>query len=126
MSHFDGHPPIPGRRIAACVKRAHGYGLVVTSTTDGQHAPGSYHGQKRAIDVGFSAKDLQRLPPEIRRAKLVSFQRREFNNFKRSPDSYREIIGPDNNMIVLRGAHCPLAEGTRLEQQHDDHVHVSR
>jgi hypothetical protein len=34
-----------------------------------------------------------------------------------------ELIGPDNNLIVLRGRHARLPEGSPLENQHDNHVH---
>lgn len=99
------------------IARGYGAGLVPTSTTGGQHADGSYHGQNRAADLGLRG-------PEIGTAKgirkMTRFQRREF---KRRNSLYMELIGPDNNATILRSWTSPLAEGNTLENAHDDHVH---
>lgn len=97
--------------------------MVVTSTTDGAHAPGSYHSSGRAVDGGLPAALVG---TRKGRARLVAFQRQEFSAWAAGKrPGLVELIGPDNNLIVLRGAHAPLAEGTALENQHDNHVHVA-
>lgn len=107
------------------VVRGYSRWLVVTSTTDGVHAPGSYHnvvnGKGRAIDLGLHP----RLIGTARgRARLVSYQRAEFDAWRQGKRPHlRELIGPDNNAIVLKGVHSPLSEGSPLENQHDNHVH---
>lgn len=107
------------------VRRAYAHWLIPTSTTGGVHAPGSYHnpvnGIGRAVDLGVH-------PSKIGTAKgrrlLVRQQRREFKDWRKGKrPNLRELIGPDNNMIVLRGVHSPLADGSPLENQHDNHVH---
>lgn len=112
-----------GTRRAA--RRACASWLVVTSTTDGVHAPGSYHnpvgGYGRAGDFGVPDRFVG--TSEGRR-RLVAYQRKEFNAWKRGKrPNMVELIGPDNYMVVLRGVHSPLSEGSGLENQHDNHVH---
>lgn len=112
-----------GCRRAA--RRMNANWMVVTSTTDGVHAPGSYHnpfnGVGRAIDGG--------LPPKLigtarGRNRLVRYQRQEYDAWRRGlRPNMVELIGPDNNMVVLKGVHSPLSEGSPLENQHDNHVH---
>lgn len=116
-------------RVNAGTKRAARRGvanwLVVTSTTDGKHAPGSYHnpvnGVGRAVDLGVP----DHLVGTARgRARLVAYQRKEYIAWARGKrPNMVELIGPDNNMVVLKGVHSPLPEGSPLENQHDNHVH---
>lgn len=116
---LNGRPGNISRACKRFIVRATNAGLVVTSTTGGQHAPGSYHkprrigawiGKGRAVDVAGA--------PERMRA----FQRREYMQRRRR---YRELIGPINHANVKNMAPWDLAEGTALEQQHDNHVHGS-
>lgn len=114
--HFwmlNGHPGNVRWRVKRAIVRGVNRGLYVTSTTDGTHAPGSYHYSGRAVDMGANT-----------RAKMVSHQLAELKRFRRW-HRHKEIIGPDNRAIVLRGAETDLAEGTSLEQMHDNHVHVA-
>ena len=56
---------------------------------------------------------------------LADFQLKEhqrFHNHKLQHDLV-ELIGPTNTLIVLADAETDLAEGTALENQHDNHVH---
>jgi hypothetical protein len=61
------------------------------------------------------------------RRELVKFQKSELSRFRRrlSPVRHKEILGPDNGAIVLRGYETDLSEGTGLEQAHDNHVHIA-
>lgn len=106
---------------AECKKaicRAFAAGLVPTSTTGGKHAPGSYHGKRRAVDIGV------RRPGDPREgAKLLTFQRKEFWRARRGKIRPVELIGPINNLTILRGSRTSLAEGAPLETLHDNHVH---
>ncbi|HEY1276119.1 MAG TPA: glycoside hydrolase family 25 protein [Thermoleophilaceae bacterium] len=112
----------PGDRITDDVKRyiTRGYarGLVPTSTTNGGHASGSLHFQGRAADMGLRTP-LIGTEKGLRR--MERFQRAEFG--RRLQTRAVELIGPINDLVVLRGLVQPLAEGAALENQHDNHVH---
>lgn len=112
-SMLNGHPGDINWRCKRAIVRGVNAGLYVTSTTDGGHAPGSYHYQGRAVDMGGRTRE-----------KMVRFQLAELKRYRRW-HKHREIIGPDNAGIVLRGAEVDLSEGTPLEQMHDNHVHVA-
>jgi hypothetical protein len=134
VTTFDGHPGNVTRRVRAVISRAHKHGLVVTATTDGAHAPFSWHTVLRgrnhlghAVDLGFSAADLARLAPHERRRRLVAFQEAEYKRAKRLGwRSYKELLGPKDSLCVLQGRPVDLVNGTVLENQHDNHVHVAR
>lgn len=102
------------------IARGYGAGLVPTSTTGGTHAPGSYHGQHRAVDLGVR-RELIGTQKAFKR--LARFQRAEFRRRQRRQITPIELIGPDNSKIVLRGSATSLAEGSALEDAHDNHVH---
>lgn len=109
---LNGHPGNVSWRVKRVIVRGVNHGLVVTSTTGGAHASTSYHYQSRAVDMGGP------------RDAMVRFQRSELRRFRRW-HKHVEIIGPDNQAIVLRGAEADLQEGTVLEQMHDTHVHLA-
>jgi GH25 family lysozyme M1 (1,4-beta-N-acetylmuramidase) len=120
---FFGVDPQVTPEVRAYITRAYAAGLVPTSTTGGSHSPGSFHfqtigGRGRAADIGLrseligTAKGLER---------MRRFQAREFAG--REARHPMELIGPDNNLCVLNGVVSPLAEGSALENQHDNHVH---
>lgn len=130
FSYYGVDPNVnPGCEAAAV--RAYAAGLVPTSTTGGQHAAGSYHKQRdrrgRGLAVDFG------LPRSLvgtskGRARLEKFQRQE--HWRQRDGRGRigghdlvELIGPNNSWVVLRDRETDLAEGTPLEQQHDNHVH---
>lgn len=114
----------PGNITPACeryIVRATRAGLIVTSTTDGTHAPGSFHTARaglpgRAVDVGL-VPSLVGTGRGLRR--MVRFQRRE----ARHPTRFLELFGPANSLNVKDGRRISLVEGTPLETQHDTHVH---
>jgi hypothetical protein len=100
------------------IARGYGRGLVPTSTTGGQHAPGSYHYQHRAADLGVRREEIGTAKGM---KKLVAFQRAEFRRFQRSGTV--ELIGPDETHTVLRGHSTRLAQSSTLALAHDNHVH---
>lgn len=54
--NWNGHMPISRRyrKLRRATRIAQKQGCYVTSTTDGTHAPGSYHYSGRAVDFGSS------------------------------------------------------------------------
>jgi len=100
------------------VTRGFAAGLVVTATTNGGHAPGSYHYRRQAADLGLRSEEVGTAKG---RRKLEAFQRAEYA--ARAANRPLELLGPLNAQCVLRGSPTVLAEGAALEQQHDDHVH---
>lgn len=107
---LNGHPGNVSWRVKRAIVRGVNAGLTVTSTTGGNHAPGSYHYRGRAVDMAGPW------------AAMVRFQYRELSRFRRWR-KHVEIIGPDNHAIVLRGGETDLVEGSPLETNHDTHVH---
>jgi hypothetical protein len=91
------------------------HGLVVTSTTGGGHAPGSYHYSGQAVDLGvigspFTA-DAQR--------RYVAFQRK----LARNPRRLRELIGPDVTKLIKNGRFTRYPPET--ETAHRNHLHIA-
>lgn len=126
---FDYYGGIPHKVIARAkraVRRAYARGLVVTATTNGKHAPGSFHnpdaeGLGHAVDFGLIEKEIG---TDQGRRRLVNFQRSEYQEWAAgNRPGLVELIGPDNTLIVLRGKRATLPEGSPLENQHDNHVH---
>lgn len=121
MHAYYGVPTDVTDDVKRFIARAYAAGLVPTATTNGSHAPGSYHyqrigGKGRAADVGVRRE----LIGTAKATRLLSrFQRREYARH----DDKAELIGPTNNLIILRGARTSLVEGSPLENQHDNHVH---
>jgi GH25 family lysozyme M1 (1,4-beta-N-acetylmuramidase) len=120
---FFGVDPQVTPDVRAYIARAYAAGLVPTSTTGGSHSPGSFHfqtigGRGRAADIGLRS-DLIGTARGLER--MRKFQAREFAN--RAARHPVELIGPDNDLCVLNGVVSPLAEGSPLENQHDNHVH---
>lgn len=133
-SLFNGQPGNVNRRVRATIKRARKYGLVPTFTTNGTHSLGSWHkpwpGRNRlgaAVDLGFTRRDFERLTPEQRRGRLIAFQLAEYRFAKRMGfHTFQEILGPDNEYVLLKGGRTDLVEGTPLETMHESHVHIAR
>lgn len=115
---YYGIPSIANKACRKFIMRGYAAGLVVTATTNGRHAPGSYHYQKRAVDLGLRRGEIG---TAYGRHKMEKFQRSEFS--KRGRYHHRELIGPINNRIILMGRATVLAEGAALENAHDNHVH---
>lgn len=90
--------------------------LVCTSTTGGQHAPSSYHYKGAAADMGLPSSLVGSAKGQER---MLRFQRQEAGH----ADRYLELFGPDNKACVKNGRVITLAEGSPLENLHDNHVH---
>ncbi len=115
-SMLNGHPPNITDDCRKVLIRASKAGLRCTSTTDGGHASTSYHYSGRAVDVADA------LTPEgIQNMK--NFQKAEFERGLKA--GYKELFGPLNDKCIKNGAALTLAEGTALENQHDNHVHLA-
>lgn len=116
LGHWDdrmlnGHPGNVTRAVKRFIRRGVAAGLVVTATTDGQHAAGSYHYSGRAADL---AAPMTRVG--IWRMKI--FYRREYRREKVNPGTqYLELFGPGRHYVK---------NGQRLPGQfpaHENHVH---
>ena len=103
---FNGHPPIPGRKLRLAIKVAHIFGLVVTSTTGGRHSPNSYHYHHRAVDLASGS---------VRRMRVAQLAIRMVVGRR----NLRELFGPAGwyvkNGVKYRG-YFP---------KHGDHIHVA-
>ena len=118
MHLFFGVPTDVTADVKRFIARGYGRGLVPTATTNGQHAPGSFHFQHRAADMGVRTDEIG----TARAArKLVRFQRAQFRRFRRT--GAVELIGPDETRVVLRAVATRLAPHDPLAVQHDNHVH---
>jgi GH25 family lysozyme M1 (1,4-beta-N-acetylmuramidase) len=114
--------PVPtNTKLREIIMKGYVRGLVPTATTNGNHAPGSYHYQGRAVDLGVRKEAIGTAWAQRR---LIGMQRREFKRWK--PLGYMELLGPDNAACVLGGQAAQLAEGTALEEAHDNHFHGAR
>jgi lysozyme len=109
---LNGHPGNINRACKRLIVRATNAGLIVTSTTDGQHAPTSYHPRGMAVDFGTGDGGL---------GNKAQFQRW----CARRPEYFLECFGPDNGANVKNGRVISISEGTPLEQAHDSHVHCA-
>lgn len=105
---FNGHPSNVTRPVQQAIVRGNKAGLLVTSTTDGTHSPGSLHYTGRAADFGG----------------YVQQDKINFQNSEWARGGQTELIGPTNGQTILGGSRTTLSEGTALEQAHDNHVHV--
>lgn len=115
---LNGHPGNVTAEVKLAIMRGVAAGLVVTSTTDGRHARTSLHYVGKAVDLGLVSWEVG---TRKGRDKLVSFQRSE----ARHPERLAELFGPANRLNVKNGNPLTLAEGSALEDLHDNHVHVS-
>lgn len=120
-SMLNGHPGnITDKTKKAIVRGVHA-GLVVTSTTDGTHSPGTKHKPYNNASGLGQAADMAAWS----RTKMVNHQKAELARHRRGDIRLYELIGPDNGAIILGGAETDLGEGGALEQAHDNHDHVS-
>lgn len=130
--HFDHRMldwyDVPDNINDACkafIRRGYVLGLVPTATTNGRHATSSYHypsgGVGRAVDMGLIEAEIGTRKGMDR---MERFQRQEYEAWQEGRrDHMMELIGPINNNVVLRDKRSPLAEGSDLEEMHDNHVH---
>ena len=108
-------PPLPkGRSLPWLEHQAAPFGLTVTATTNGKHAPGSYHYQSRAIDMGG--------PPE-RMAAAADYALAH-------PGQFTEMLytGPGHpNFFISGGKVYPISQlDPALAAEHTTHVHWAR
>jgi hypothetical protein len=120
MLGYYGVPHIASEGCQKAICRAYAAGLVPTATTNGTHASTSYHYLARAVDFGVRRTLIGTMTGA---ARLVTFQRKEMWRRDHGRINPVELIGPTNALTVLRGHKTALAEGTPLEQMHDNHVH---
>ena len=109
----------PIRALRPIIMEAVARGLVVTSTTGGVHAPGSFHYSRRAVDFGVRAGLIG---TQFAVARLARFQRHLHTHYG---DELTELFGPSNRANRKWGKALRLAEGSPLEELHDNHVHVA-
>jgi hypothetical protein len=92
-----------GKSLDQLTRLAKRFNLPITSTTGGKHAPGSYHYQSRAVDMGLG-------PGGKRLAALA----------RANPGKFKEFFGPMNwhikNGVIKPGAF----------PDHSDHYHAAR
>lgn len=114
---WNGHPPLRDARLRRVAHYAEDVcGLVVTSTTDGNHASTSYHYRRRAEDLG-----VRRVIPVLSKRKLKKAQVRILDHFGAS--YFTEFFGPINNLCARNGERTSISGA--LATQHDNHLHVA-
>jgi hypothetical protein len=124
MFRYYGVSPKVNPGCRAATVRAYAHGLVPTSTL--RDGTGSYHaarnaaGEGKAVDFGLIERHIG---TKYGRDKLASFQRKEHWRATKGRIHPIELIGPNNELVILRGRQTDLTEGTPLETQHDNHVH---
>lgn len=132
MCTLHGVSPRVNAGCRAAIVRGYAALVVPTDTLRPVGSSGSFHAQRNrageglAVDFGNVAgkRPGERGWPTGRK-RLVTFQRKEHWRHRngRLPGDLVELIGPDNELTVLRDRETDLVEGTPLEQQHDNHVH---
>jgi hypothetical protein len=127
MFRYYGVDPHVNDGCRRFVARGYADGLVPTSSRRWPVGTNSYHnmrnanGDGKAVDMGLIERHIG---TRYGRDKMVRFQRAEEAAFARGHrDHMIELIGPDNDAVVLDGRQTNLVEGTPLENQHDNHVH---
>ena len=117
---LNGHPDvIPA--LHPLIMEAIARGLIVTATTDGVHTATSFHyrktnGKGHAVDIGRSWFSVFTFNT------LVRFQRHVHMVHGRK---LAELFGPSNRANRKWGKSITLAEGSALENLHDNHVHIA-
>jgi hypothetical protein len=108
-------PNLPGNVLAFLSSLGKQYGVPVTSTTEGQHAPHSYHYQGRAEDYG--GHDYAKL------AQLYAYALAHPKQFKEA-----FYTGPGAKpYYVKNGQELPIGQlDPGLRRQHANHVHLAR
>lgn len=126
MCAYYGVSPHVNAGCRAAICRAFAAGLVPTSTKR-TGSNGSFHNARNARGEGMAVDfGLRRTLIGTRKGldRMTTFQRKELWRYRKERlHGMIELIGPDNRMTVLKGRETDLAEGTALEQMHDNHVH---
>lgn len=115
MLAYNNVPHVSNKHVQRFIAQGYGAGLVPTATTNGKHASGSYHKLGRAADMGLRRGEIG-TKKGLR--KLRGFQDRQWKR-----GGHTELLGPINSRCILKGHRTTLAEGSALENQHDNHVH---
>lgn len=103
---WNGYPSIRGRRIRRAIRIANANGLVVTSTTGGTHAPGSWHYAGRAVDLASPSSSAM----------------------KRAQIAIAHEIGRENILELFGPGSWYIKNGVKYDgafPDHGDHVHVA-
>lgn len=113
---WNGCPPLNDNKfLSKVVKAGNRRGLWVTSTTGGAHSSTSWHYRRKGLDMAaaMTADGIE---------KMYRFQ-----NFvlKKWLGNLLELFGPDNDACAKNGTRITLAEGSALENQHDNHDHIA-
>lgn len=116
---YYGVPQPTNIHVKRFITRGYALGLVPTATTNGRHAAHSLHYLHRAADMGLRKNEIGTAVGDRRRRR---FQRSEYRRAHRV-GGYTELLGPINDNCYLNGHPVTLAEGSPLEQAHDNHVH---
>jgi hypothetical protein len=114
---FNGHAANVTDLIKEVIVAANKAGLFVTSTTGGGHASTSHHFPQNNADGLGHAVDLAGTLNE-----MVAFQKKAAKQFPHA----LELFGPANSPWIKNGQVISGVEGTALENQHDNHVHMAR
>lgn len=127
-----GHPGNITNAVKRVIVRLHNRGLFVTSTTDGVHAPGSFHRFGRAVDAGNSRRCVTHrgrrvcvgANPGTPQARKLMVDAQRFLIARFGCGAFLELFGPDNVANCDEGRRITMAEGSALETLHDTHIHV--
>jgi hypothetical protein len=117
LLHFGVNGDV-NRHVKRFFTRAFAAGLVPTSGR--RNDPRSHHRNGNAGDVGLRRELIGTAEGA---ARLRHFHAAEYA--RRARTKPVELIGPINDMQVLRGVDAELSEGTPLEDEHDNHVHFA-
>lgn len=116
-SMLDGHPGNIADSVKRCIAAAYKFAAqrgtvcTVTATTDGQHAPNSWHYPNplgHAVDLIFPTKAL-----------MEDFQRWCMEHTPHGPGDFHELFGP---------AGFYVKEGSVVDEhfpEHEDHDHIA-
>lgn len=115
---LNGCPDVESK-LYPYIMEAVARGLVVTSTTGGVHAPGSFHYTGRAVDIGVRSGLVGTQFAVLRLTRFQRFLHTRYGSH------LSELFGPSNRANRKWGKSIVLAEGSGLEQLHDNHVHVA-
>jgi hypothetical protein len=114
---LDGHPSNIADPVKRCIALAYKFAeqrntvCTVTATTDGTHAPGSWHNPTplgKAVDLIFVTKEL-----------MEEFQRFCLKHTPGGATDFHELFGPAGFYVKegeVVGAHFP---------DHEDHDHIA-
>jgi len=109
---WNGHPKLPRKRVKLRFRvwwiLRNNKRLVITATSDGQHAVGSYHYQQRAVDFG------------MRDGGSYDYKHKAYQKIRRKFGSrWTELFGPGKWYVKNRVYQSGQFPG------HTDHIHIA-